>query len=170
MVQTQYCQESNVMQKFTICLWFDGRAEEARDYYVSIFKNSKVLKTLRYGDVGPGPKGSVMTTAFELEGQEFVALNGGPMFKLTPAISLVVNCETQAEVDDIWAKLSKGGAEMQCGWVTDKFGVSWQVVPRVLIELISDPDEQKAARVFKAMMPMKKLDIATLKKAAEQPS
>jgi predicted 3-demethylubiquinone-9 3-methyltransferase (glyoxalase superfamily) len=158
------------MQRITPFLWFDGQAEEARDFYVSIFKNSKVLKTARYTEVGPGPKDSVMTASFELDGQEFVALNGGPVFKFTPAISLVVNCDTQAEVDDMWAKLSAGGAQQQCGWVTDRFGVSWQIVPRVLIQLASDPDERKVTRVMKAMMQMTKLDIAALTRAAEQPT
>jgi predicted 3-demethylubiquinone-9 3-methyltransferase (glyoxalase superfamily) len=152
-------------QKITTFLWFDGNAEEAANHYTSIFKNSKILDVARYGDAGPGPKGSVMVVNFELEGQEFIALNGGPQFKFTEAISLVVNCDTQKEVDEFWSKLSAGGAESQCGWLKDKFGLSWQVVPRVLSELLQDPDPKKSKRVMEAMLQMRKIDIAGLQKA-----
>ena len=157
------------MQQITPFLWFDGRAEEARDFYVSIFKNSKVLKTSRYGDLGPGPKGTVMTTSFELNGQEFVALNGGPEFKFTPALSLVVNCDTQAEIDYYWEKLLAGGTESHCGWLFDKFGVSWQVVPRALSDMLSDKDERRANRVIRALMEMIRLDLEVLKRVFDQP-
>jgi predicted 3-demethylubiquinone-9 3-methyltransferase (glyoxalase superfamily) len=157
----------DTMQKITPFLWYDDKAEEAANFYVSIFKNSKVLKVLRYGDAGPGPKGSVMTVEFELEGQKFVGLNGGPHFKFTEAISFVVNCTTQEEVEYFWGKLSEGGAESQCGWLKDKYGLSWQVVPTVLIELLQDKDAEKSQRVMKAMLQMKKIDIATLKQAYE---
>ncbi|OHC79157.1 MAG: hypothetical protein A3H24_01100 [Rhodoferax sp. RIFCSPLOWO2_12_FULL_60_11] len=155
------------MQKITPFLWFDSQAEEAMNFYVSIFRNSKVLTVNRYGDAGPGPKGTVMTANFLLDGQEFVALNGGPQYKFTPAISFVVNCESQQEVDDLWDKLSAGGREDPCGWLQDKFGVSWQIVPSVLVKLLSDPDPVKAQRVMAAMMKMKKIDIAALKRAYE---
>jgi predicted 3-demethylubiquinone-9 3-methyltransferase (glyoxalase superfamily) len=154
-------------QKITTFLWFDDNAEEAANFYVSIFKNSKVLSTVRYGDMGPGPKGTVMTIAFQLDGQEFAALNGGPQFKFTEAISLVVHCQTQQEVDYFWEKLSEGGQKVECGWLKDKFGLAWQIVPDVLIELLQDSDSQKSQRVMKAMMQMKKLDIEGLKQAAE---
>jgi predicted 3-demethylubiquinone-9 3-methyltransferase (glyoxalase superfamily) len=153
-------------QKITTFLWFDSNAEEAVNFYVSIFKNSKVLKTSRYGDAGPGPKGTVMTIAFQLDGQEFMALNGGPQFKFTEAISLVVHCQTQKEVDYFWEKLSAGGEKVECGWLKDKFGLSWQIVPDVLLELLQDNDPKKKERVMKAMMKMKKLDIAGLQNAA----
>jgi predicted 3-demethylubiquinone-9 3-methyltransferase (glyoxalase superfamily) len=153
------------MQKITPFLWFDNQAEEAMRFYVSIFKNSKPGRILRYGDAGPGPKGSVMIAAFELDGQHFTALNGGPHFKFTEAVSFVVNCETQAEVDDYWDKLSEGGATQQCGWLKDKFGLSWQIVPTALIELINDPDPEKSKRVTEAMLRMIKIDIATLRRA-----
>ena len=156
------------MQKITPFLWFDNQAEEAMNFYVSIFKNSKVLSVNRYGEGAPAPKGTVMTANFQLEGQAFTALNGGPMFKFTPAISFVVHCETQAEVDEYWEKLSAGGKENQCAWLEDKFGVSWQIVPNVLIELLSDTDPAKAGRVMQAMMQMTKIDIAMLKRAYEQ--
>lgn len=155
------------MQKITPFLWFDTQAEEAMNFYISIFKNSKILSVNRYGEAGPGPKGSVMTASFLLDGQEFVALNGGPEYKFTPAISFVVNCETQEEVDAFWDKLSAGGREDQCAWLQDKFGVSWQIVPIILVKLLSDPDPIKAQRVMAAMMKMKKIDIATLKRAYE---
>jgi predicted 3-demethylubiquinone-9 3-methyltransferase (glyoxalase superfamily) len=155
------------MQKITPFLWYDDKAEEAMNFYVSIFKNSKVLSVTRYGDAGPGPKGTVMTAEFQLEGQEFVALNGGPHFKFTEAISFVVNCETQQEVDYFWEKLSEGGAESQCGWLKDKYGLSWQVVPTILVELFQDKDAEKSQRVMKAMLQMKKMDIETLKRAYE---
>lgn len=156
------------MQKITPFLWFDHQAEEAMNFYVSVFKNSKVLSVNRYGDAGPGPKGSVMTASFELDGQVFTALNGGPVYKFSPAISFVVHCETQAEVDEYWDKLSEGGKENQCAWLDDKFGVSWQIVPNVLIELLSDPDPIKSGRVMQAMLQMKKIDIEKLKQAYEQ--
>ena len=155
------------MQRITPFLWFDNQAEEAAKFYTSIFKNSKIGKIARYGDAGPGPKGSVMIVEFQLEGQEFVALNGGPLFKFTEAISFVVNCKTQAEVDKFWKKLSAGGKEVQCGWLKDKYGLSWQIVPTVLGELLSDKDAAKSQRVMQAMLKMVKLDIAGLKKAAE---
>lgn len=153
------------MQKITPFLWFDNQAEEAMNFYVSVFRNSKVLTVNRYGEAGPGPKGSVMTASFLLDGQEFVALNGGPVYQISPAISFVVNCETQQEVDDMWDKLSAGGVEVQCGWLTDKFGVSWQVVPTLLVKLLSDPDPVKSGRVMQAMLKMKKIDIAALQRA-----
>jgi predicted 3-demethylubiquinone-9 3-methyltransferase (glyoxalase superfamily) len=156
------------MQKITPFLWFDTQAEEAAKFYLSIFENSKIETVTRYGAAGPGPKGSVMTVDFELAGQEFVALNGGPQFKFTEAISLVVNCETQQEVDEFWAKLSKGGQEVECGWLKDRYGLSWQIVPTILSKLLSDPDPKKAQRVMEAMLKMKKIDIAALKKAHGQ--
>ena len=149
------------MQKITPFLWFDNQAEEAVKFYTSIFKNSRI------GKIAPGPKGSVMTVEFQLEGQEFVALNGGPHFKFTEAISFVVNCKTQAEVDKFWKKLSAGGKEVQCGWLKDKYGLSWQIVPTVLGELLSDKDAAKSQRVMQAMLKMVKLDIEKLKEAAE---
>lgn len=154
-----------IKQRITPFLWFDGQAEEAANFYVSIFPNSKVVATSRYGEAGPGPKGSVMTVAFELDGLSFTALNGGPMFKFTEAISLVVHCETQAEVDHYWDKLSAGGQQVQCGWLKDKFGLSWQVVPNALIELVQDKDAAKSQRVMAAMMQMTKIDIAKLRAA-----
>jgi predicted 3-demethylubiquinone-9 3-methyltransferase (glyoxalase superfamily) len=155
------------MQKITPFLWFDDQAEEAMNHYVSLFKNSKVLGVTRYGDAGSGPKGSVMIANFELEGQRFTALNGGPHFKFTEAISFVVNCETQEEVDELWDKLGEGGQTQQCGWLKDKFGLSWQIVPSVLIELIKDPDPEKSRRVTEAMLQMTKIDIAKLRQAYE---
>jgi predicted 3-demethylubiquinone-9 3-methyltransferase (glyoxalase superfamily) len=156
------------MPKITPFLWFDNQAEEAMNFYVSIFKNSKVLSVNRYGDAGPGPKGRVMTASFELDGQLFTALNGGPIYQFSPATSFVVHCETQAEVDHYWEKLSEGGKTNQCAWLDDQFGVTWQIVPNVLLELISDPDPVKAGRVMQAMMQMTKIDIDTLKRAYEQ--
>ena len=156
------------MQKITPCLWFNGNAEEAVDFYLSVFRNSRIVDTLRYGDAGPGPKGDVLLLRFELEGQEFSALNGGPQFTFTPAISLYFDCEDQQEVDRLWDALLKGGAPMQCGWLTDKFGVSWQIAPRGIIEMLEDTDSAKASRVMTAMMGMIKLDIAELKQAYEQ--
>ena len=153
------------MQKITPFLWFDDKAEEAANFYVSIFKNSRVLGVTRYGDAGPGPAGSVMTVRFALDGQQFTALNGGPNFRFTPAISFVVNCETQAEVDECWARLTAGGSEGQCGWLTDRFGVSWQVVPSGLMELLKEPDPKKSKQVMHALMQMKKLDLAVLQTA-----
>ena len=159
---------ATIAQRITPFLWYDTQAEEAANFYVSVFKNSKVLGVVRYGDVGPGPKGSVMTVEFELEGLKFVGLNGGPHFKFTEAISFVVNCETQEEVDYFWQKLiADGGAESQCGWLRDKYGLSWQVVPTILIELFKDKDAEKSQRVMKAMLQMKKIDIETLKQAYE---
>ena len=155
------------MQKITPFLWFDDKAEEAVDFYTSIFKNSKTISISRYGDAGPGPKGAVMVAKFQIEGQEFMALNGGPTFTFSPAISFVVNCKTQEEVDELWEKLSEGGAKSQCGWLTDKFGLSWQIVPTVLGELMQDKDPVKTNRVMQAMLQMTKLDIEGLRKAYE---
>ncbi len=156
------------MNKITPFLWFDGQAEEAMNLYTSIFKNSKIGKVSRWGKGGPGVEGSVMSATFELEGQEFFALNGGPHFKFTPAISFFINCETQQEVDDLWSALSEGGRTDRCGWLQDKFGLSWQVVPSVLNKFLQDPDKTKAARVMQAMMTMEKLDIAGLQAAYDQ--
>jgi predicted 3-demethylubiquinone-9 3-methyltransferase (glyoxalase superfamily) len=153
------------MQKITPFLWFNNNAEEAANLYSSIFKNSKILNVARYGDAGPGPKGTVMMVTFQIEGQDFMALNGGPQYPFTPAISLFVGCETQQEVDELWDKLSAGGAEVQCGWLRDKFGVSWQIVPKALMELMQDKDPVKSQRVFKAMLQMTKIDIEGLKRA-----
>jgi len=155
------------MKKITPFLWFDDKAEEAMNFYCSIFENSKKGDVRRYGEAGPGPKGSVMTVTFELEGQEFMALNAGPQFSFTPAISFFVNCETQQEVDYFWEKLSEGGSKEQCGWLRDKYGLSWQVVPSVLGRILSDPDTAKSQRAMKAMMQMKKLDIEGLERAFE---
>jgi predicted 3-demethylubiquinone-9 3-methyltransferase (glyoxalase superfamily) len=152
-------------QKITTFLWFNDNAEEAANFYCSIFKNSKILDRALYGEPGPGPKGSVMTIDFELDGQRFMALNGGPQFKFTEAISLMVNCDTQEEIDYFWEKLSEGGQKVQCGWVKDKYGLSWQVVPSILPDLFRG-DQAKLDRVMKAVMQMKKLDIDELKKAA----
>ena len=155
------------MQKITPFLWFDGKAEEAANFYTSIFKNSKILNISRYGEEGPGPAGTVMTVTFQLDAQEFTALNGGPVFKFTEAISFFVNCETQQEVDELWEKLSEGGEEEQCGWLKDKYGVSWQIVPTALMEMLQDRDAEKSQRVMKAMLQMKKIDIETLRQAYE---
>lgn len=156
------------MQKITPFLWFDNNAEEAAQFYTSIFKNSKILAVSRYGDAGPGPKGSVMVVKFQLEGQEFTALNGGPRFKFSEAFSFVVNCENQQEVDGYWRTLTaNGGAESMCGWLKDKFGFSWQIVPTALGRLMSDKDPQRASRVMQALLQMRKIDIATLEQAAE---
>ena len=148
-----------LVQKITTFLWFDGHAEEAMKFYVSIFKNSKIVSTMA------GPDGKVLTGTFQLEGQQFMALNGGPQFKFTEAISLFVNCETQAEVDDLWNKLTAGGAESQCGWLKDKFGLSWQIIPSALGRLLGDKDRAKAGRAMQAMLQMKKIDIAKLQQA-----
>ena len=157
------------MQKITPFLWFDNNAEEAVDFYLSIFKNSKILNVARYGETGPGPAGTVMTISFQLEGREFIALNGGPHFKFSEAISFSISSETQEEIDYYWSKLTAGGGqEVQCGWLKDKFGLSWQVNPPVLGELLADKDAKKAQRVMQAMMQMKKIDIAGLKRAAAQ--
>ena len=156
-------------QKITPFLWFDGNAEEAVNFYTSLFPNSRVLEITRYGDTGPGPKGTVMTASFELDGQEFVALNGGPHFKFTEAISFVVNCESQEEVDRYWQQLTAdGGEESQCGWLKDKYGLSWQITPTILMKLIGDPDKDKANRVMQAMLKMKKIEIPKILEAAEQ--
>jgi len=156
------------MQKITPFLWFDNNAEEAMKFYTSIFKDSKIKNVSRYGEAGPGPKGTVMVGTFELQGQEFMALNGGPQFTFSPAISFMVNCETQQEVDELWDKLSEGGRKDRCGWLQDKFGVSWQIVPTILGELIGDKDAEKSKGVMTAMLQMTKLDIEGLKKAWRQ--
>ncbi len=153
------------MQKITPFLWFNDNAEEAVNFYLSVFKDGKMGAVSRYSEAGPGPKGSVMVASFTLFGQEYTALNGGPIFKFTEAISFVVNCETQEEVDDLWEKLSEGGSESRCGWLKDKFGLSWQIVPTALPRLISDPDPARAKRVAMAMMKMDKIDIAGLQAA-----
>jgi len=156
------------MQKITPFLWFDGKAEEAMNFYVSIFKNSKAGRIRRYGEAGPGPKGAVMSATFQLDGQEFMALNGGPQFTFSPAISFFVNCETQEEVDELWEKLSAGGEKQRCGWLKDKFGVSWQIIPSALGEMLSDADAGKSSRVMKAMLQMDRIDIERLNQAYGQ--
>jgi predicted 3-demethylubiquinone-9 3-methyltransferase (glyoxalase superfamily) len=156
------------MQKITPFLWFDGKAEEAMNFYLSIFKNSKMVSVTRYGEAGPGPKGAVMTATFQLDGQDFVALNGGPQFTFTPAISLFVNCETQQEVDDLWDKLSEGGEKGRCGWLKDKYGLSWQIVPSALGKMLHDKDAEKSKRVVKAMLQMSKIDVKGLQQAYDQ--
>ncbi|HZG13908.1 MAG TPA: VOC family protein [Candidatus Bathyarchaeia archaeon] len=153
------------MQKINPFLWFDGNAEEAMNFYTSIFKNSKIESVTRYGEEGPGPKGAVMSGTFQLEGQTFMALNGGPHFTFSPAISFFVNCETQHEVDELWEKLSEGGQKQRCGWLTDKFGVSWQIIPTILGEMLQDQDAGKAENVMKAMLQMDKIDIGKLQEA-----
>lgn len=162
------------MLKFSTCLWFDGRAEEAARFYTKVFRRSRMGVVTRYGPAAAAasgrPEGSVMTATFEIEGQSFMALNGGPEFKFTPAISLMVLCDTQKEIDDLWRKLSKGGQIMDCGWVTDKFGVTWQIDPAVQIKMIEDKRPDRVERVMKAMMKMKKLNIKALLKAYEGPS
>ena len=153
-------------QKITTYLWFDREAEEAANLYTSIFRNSKILNVARYGDAGPGPKGTAMTVNFQLDGQEFIALNGGPAFKFTEAISLLVDCETQEEVDRLWNKLTAdGGEQSMCGWLKDKFGLSWQIIPSALFRLMSDPDPEKSKRVMEAMLQMKKIDVPSLERA-----
>ena len=156
------------MQKVTPFLWFNDNAEQAINFYVSIFKNSKILNVTRNGDGGPDGKDVVMNANFQLDGQEFIALNGGPHFKFTEAISLFVSCETQKEVDELWAKLTDGGEEGQCGWLKDKFGLSWQIIPTALGEALGDPDPAKAERALQAMLQMKKIDIQKLKAARDQ--
>jgi predicted 3-demethylubiquinone-9 3-methyltransferase (glyoxalase superfamily) len=156
------------VQKITPFLWFEDKAEEAMNFYVSIFKNSKVVRVSRYGDAGPGPKGSVMSATFQLEGQEFFALNGGPQFSFTPAISFFVNCETQQEVDELWDKLSAGGKKERCGWLKDKYGLSWQIVPSVLGKLLQDKNAAQSQSVMKAMLQMEKMDIKSLQQAYDQ--
>ena len=153
-------------QKITTFLWFDTQAEEAVKFYVSVFKNSKIVKTVLYGDAGPKPKGTVMVIDFELDGQKFTALNGGPEFKFNESISLVVNCKTQQEIDYFWEKLSAGGQTIECGWLKDKYGLAWQIVPEQLEELLSESDPEKTNRVMNAVMKMKKLDLKTLQQAA----
>jgi len=155
------------MQKITPFLWFDNNAEEAINFYVSIFKNSKVVSMTHYGEAGPGPKGTVMSATFQLDGQEFFALNGGPQFKFSPAISLFVKCETQQEIDELWEKLSAGGRKDRCGWLQDKYGLSWQIIPPVLGEMLSDKDPRKSQSVMRAMLQMDKIDIARLRQAYE---
>jgi len=155
------------MHKITPFLWFNDQAGEATNFYVSIFKNSKVTRVTRNGDNGPGPKGSVMSTTFVLDGQEFFALNGGPLFTFSPAVSFFINCETQAEIDELWEKLSAGGKQERCGWLKDKYGVSWQVVPSILGKLLQDPNPAKGKRVMAALLQMNKLDIKGLQQAYE---
>jgi predicted 3-demethylubiquinone-9 3-methyltransferase (glyoxalase superfamily) len=157
-----------LMQKITPFLWFDNQAEDAARFYVSIFKNSRIVGVTRYGEAGPGPRGSVMTVTFELDGQEFIALNGGPHFTFTEAISLSVDCKSQQEVDEFWRRLSEGGEEGQCGWLKDRYGLSWQINPTILGEMLSDPDPEKSRRVMEAMLKMKKIDIGRLKQAYDQ--
>ena len=156
-----------IKQKITPFLWFDKEAEEAANHYISIFKNGRILDVSRYGEAGPGPAGSVMVIKFELAGQHFIALNGGPHFKFTEAISMTVDCQSQEEVDELWTKLSEGGAPSQCGWLKDKYGLSWQIVPSRLPELMQSSDRAAASRVMAAMMKMTKIDIAELEKAAK---
>lgn len=155
------------MQKITPFLWFDTQAEEAANFYVSVFKNSQIVSVSRYGDTGPGPKGAVMTVEFELDGQRFVGLNGGPNFSFTEAVSFVVDCATQEEVDYFWQKLSEGGKEVQCGWLKDKYGLSWQVVPTIAIKYLKDQDREKSQRVMQAILQMKKIEIEPLRRAYE---
>jgi predicted 3-demethylubiquinone-9 3-methyltransferase (glyoxalase superfamily) len=155
------------MQKITPFLWFDGQAEEAMNFYTSIFKNSKVGRVTRHGAAGPGPKGAVMSATFSLDGQDFMALNGGPQFTFSPAISFFVNCEAQAEVDELWEKLSEGGEKGRCGWLKDRFGVSWQIIPAGLGELLQGRDAEKSSRAMKAMLQMGKIDIQRLRQAYE---
>ncbi len=157
-----------MMQKITTFLWFDHQAEEAARFYTSIFKNSRITGIARYSKAGPMPEGSVMTVNFQLEGQEFIALNGGPEYKFTHAISLYVNCETQAEVDTLWAKLTEGGEEVQCGWLVDKFGLSWQIVPTELMKMLSSKNPEKARLATEAMFEMKKIDIGKIKEAYDR--
>jgi predicted 3-demethylubiquinone-9 3-methyltransferase (glyoxalase superfamily) len=159
---------SKSLQKITPFLWFDHEAEEAARFYTTVFENSRIEAVTRYGESGPGPKGSVMTVAFELDGQKFVALNGGPAFKFTEAISFVVNCENQQEVDEMWEKLSSGGNEIECGWLKDRYGLCWQIVPAVFFEMMQDPDAERKERVIRAMFQMKKFDIAGLEAAYRQ--
>jgi predicted 3-demethylubiquinone-9 3-methyltransferase (glyoxalase superfamily) len=156
------------MQKITPFLWFDHQAEDAAKFYTSVFRNSKIDGITRFGDAGPGPKGSVMTVAFQLDGQSFTALNGGPHFKFTEAVSFVVHCDSQQEVDEMWEKLTAGGQEIQCGWLKDKYGLSWQIVPTAFLEMLKDSDPERNKRLMQAMYQMKKLDIAALEAAYRQ--
>ena len=158
------------MKGITPFLWFEDQAEEAANFYASLFPHSKVKTVTRYGDGGPRPKGSVMTVVFELDGKEFIALNGGPQFKFTPAVSFVANCENQKEIDELWMKLSQGGEPNQCGWLTDRYGLSWQVVPTILPQLIQDKDPERSNRVMQALFQMTKIDIEKLKQAHEEPA
>ena len=159
---------TNARQKITPFLWFDDKAEEAMNFYISIFRNSKVVSVTRFGEAGPRPKGMVMTATFQLEGQQFTALNGGPEFTFTEAVSFYVDCETQQEVDELWEKLSEGGEKGRCGWLKDKYGLSWQIVPSALGEMLQDKDPEKSNRVMQAMLQMDKIDIATLRRAYEE--
>ncbi|HUQ64291.1 MAG TPA: VOC family protein [Acidimicrobiales bacterium] len=156
------------LSKITPCLWFDTEGEDAANFYTSIFKNSRILDIQRYGSAGPRPEGTVMVVSFELDGQQFVALNGGPEFTFDEAISFQIRCDSQEEVDDLWAKLSDGGEEGPCGWLKDKFGLSWQVVPNALFSLLSDPDPERSQRAMKAMLSMGKIDIAEVQRAADE--
>jgi predicted 3-demethylubiquinone-9 3-methyltransferase (glyoxalase superfamily) len=156
------------MPKITPFLWFDDKAEEAMKFYTSVFKNSKVGRIARYGEAGPGPKGAVMSATFQLDGQDFMALNGGPLFTFSPAISFFVNCETQKEVDELWERLSEGGEKQRCGWLKDKYGVSWQIIPSALGEMLHDKDPEKSKNVMNAMLKMNKIDIQGLRQAYEQ--
>src|SRR5215467_14494025 len=156
------------MQKITTFLWFDNQAEEAANFYASVFKNSKITTVARYGDAGPGPRGSVMIVKFQLDGQEFIALNGGPTFKFTPAVSLYVDCESQQEVDQLWDRLSDGGRKDRCGWLQDRYGLSWQIIPKALQQLMSDPDPKRSQSVMKAMLQMDKIDINKLQEAHDR--
>ncbi|MGA2976435.1 MAG: VOC family protein [Spirochaetia bacterium] len=155
------------MRKITPCLWLDDKAEEAARFYTSLFGNSRIVNTVLYGDAGPRPRGTVQTVTFQLAGQDFMALNGGPAFTFTPALSFFVSCETQEEIDRLWDALSAGGKEMQCGWVTDRYGVSWQIVPSVLGDLLGDGASERSSKVMKALLAMKKLDVKRLQQAAE---
>jgi predicted 3-demethylubiquinone-9 3-methyltransferase (glyoxalase superfamily) len=156
------------MQKITPFLWFDDKAEEAVNFYVSVFKNSKIVSLTRYGEAGPRPKGTVMSVTFQLDGQDFFALNGGPLFTFSPAISFFVNCETQQEVDELWEKLSEGGKKDRCGWLKDKYGLSWQVIPSVLGKMFQDKDAERAKRVMTAMLQMDKIDTKALQQAYDR--
>jgi predicted 3-demethylubiquinone-9 3-methyltransferase (glyoxalase superfamily) len=156
------------MQKITSCLWFDTQGEEAARFYTTVFENSRILDVARYGPAGPGPEGTVMTVTFELDGHRFIALNGGPQFTFDEAISFQVSCETQDEVDYFWNRLSEGGEEGPCGWLKDRYGLSWQIVPTTLIELVSDPNTEKSQAAIKAMLGMRKIDIEALQRAANQ--
>jgi len=156
------------MPKITPFLWFDSQAEEAANFYVSIFENSRIVNVSRYGDAGPGPKGTAMSVTFQLNGQDFMALNGGPQFTFTPAISFFVHCENQQEVDELWEKLSEGGKKERCGWLKDKFGLSWQIIPAVLGKMLGDKDPERSKRVMQALLQMTKIDIEGLKLAYEQ--
>ncbi len=158
------------MQTTTPCLWFDTEGEEAATFYTSVFPNSRILQIQRYGPAGPRPEGTVMTVSFELDGRQFVALNGGPEFPFSEAVSFQINCETQEEVDHYWSRLTEGGQEVQCGWLKDRFGLSWQVVPTALPELLADPDPERANRAMTAMLGMVKLDIEALRRAADEPA